>query len=76
MTLIDQLEAVARERAATTAGIAKAALWLDSQGYAPMACELLSDFDLTTEDLQKADAVERIAYRDRDLRDALLMLID
>jgi hypothetical protein len=74
MTVDECLGAALRERQAVNAGIAKAALWLDSEGKPHLARQMLEQFHLTPDDLRKADEVERIEHYGADLDDAIAIL--
>ena len=56
------------------AGIAKAALWLDSEGEPVLARQMLEQLHLTADDLRKADEVERIEHYGADVDDAIALL--
>jgi len=74
MTVDEQLETALRERHAMTTGIVKAALWLNDEVDVFAAKRLLAAFEITAEDMRKADAVERIEYYGSDLTEALELL--
>lgn len=74
MTVVEELEASLRESRAKNAGIAMAALWLDSECEPVLARQMLAQFHLTEDDLRKADAVERIEHYGADVDDAIALL--
>ena len=73
---MDVVDALLRERRAVNAGIAKAALFVASYEGDRSAKALLSEFGLTAEDLQKADAVERIEHYGATVDDVIALLTE
>ena len=68
------IEAILREKRAETAGIAKAALWVEANYGTKAAYRMLKEFFITEEDLTNADAVTRIHNDGQDLDDAIAIL--
>lgn len=73
---MDAVEIMLRERRAVNAGIAKAALFVASYEGDSSAKALLAEFGLTAEDLQNADAVERIEHYGATVDDVVALLTE
>lgn len=73
---MDTIESMLRERRAVNAGIAKAALFVASYEGDRAAKALLAEFGLTADDLQKADAVERIEHYGATVDDVVALLTE
>ena len=71
-----EVENILRERRAVNAGIAKAALWVASYEGDRSAKSLLAEFGLTADDLNKADAVERIEHYGATVEDVIALLTE